>query len=52
MWKGYFGPKIISTSGAPFGGTYFVRFSRFKFKAGAIGVRFVTFIINSTILND
>lgn len=47
MFFSYFGPKIRSASGAPFGGTYFIFFSRFKFKAGPGGVRFVTFMISS-----
>ena len=44
MTKSYFDPKIISTSGAPFGGTYFGFFSRLRFKAGPGPRRLVEFI--------
>jgi hypothetical protein len=41
-----------SASGAPFGGIYFGRFSRFKFDMGVDGVRLAVLIMNSIHVNE
>lgn len=47
MIEFYLEPKIRSASGAPLGGTYFGRFSRFKFNVGADAPRLLELLINS-----